>query len=190
MSSRTQRRAGGAKQTDRTRSRSPERVVSTSTERHLDALRPYEGNARTHSRRQIRQFADRIDRFGFTNPVLIADDDTIIAGHGRVLAARSLGMTEVPTVRLSHMSEAERRAYILADNRLAEEADWGQDLLALVVGDLSDLRIDLAGLGFKTGEIDALLRDGPDPREERGSGRTDLALRGSLDAGITPVASR
>ena len=90
MSSRTQRRAGGAKQTDRTRSRSPERVVSTITERRIDALRPYEGNARTHSRRQIRQIADSIKTFGFTNPVLIDNDQHILAGHGRVEAAKLL----------------------------------------------------------------------------------------------------
>ena len=167
MSSRTQRRAGGAKQTDRTRSRSPERVVSTITERRIDALRPYEGNARTHSRRQIRQIADSIDRFGFTNPVLIADDDTIIAGHGRVLAARSLGMTEVPTVRLSHMSEAERRAYILADNKLALNAGWDQDLLAIELQGLIDLDFDVELTGFSLAEIDFTL-DAASERETPG----------------------
>ncbi|MEQ8826873.1 MAG: ParB/Srx family N-terminal domain-containing protein, partial [Parvibaculum sp.] len=97
MTTRTQRRAGGAKRTRQTRGGSREKAASTITMRRIDELRPYEGNARTHSRRQIRQIADSIDRFGFTNPVLIADDDTIIAGHGRVLAAKQLGMREVPT---------------------------------------------------------------------------------------------
>ena len=110
MTTGTRRRAGGAKRIGRTPGRSRNRTLPAITERRIDELRPYEGNARTHSRRQIRQIADSIDRFGFTNPVLIADDDTIIAGHGRVLAAKQLGMRQVPTVRLSHMNEAERRA--------------------------------------------------------------------------------
>jgi ParB-like chromosome segregation protein Spo0J len=83
-------------------------------------LRPYPHNARTHSNKQIRQIAGSIKKFGFCNPVLIDDQKQIIAGHGRVEAAKSLGIDAVPTVRLSHLSEAEKRTYILADNRLAE----------------------------------------------------------------------
>jgi ParB-like chromosome segregation protein Spo0J len=90
--------------------------------RSLGCLRPYRGNARTHSKKQIRQIADSIRRFGFTNPVLISDDDEIIAGHGRVEASRLLGMESVPTLRLSHLDAAQRRAYVLADNKLAENA--------------------------------------------------------------------
>lgn len=81
--------------------------------KQITSLRPYAGNARTHSKKQVTQIAESIRRFGFTNPVLISDDDQILAGHGRVLAARQLGMTEVPTIRLSHLSEVERRAYLL-----------------------------------------------------------------------------
>lgn len=88
----------------------------------IDSLVPYANNARTHSRAQIRQIAESIKRFGFTNPVLDADDLTIIAGHGRVEAARLLGMTEVPVRKLSHLSCDEVRAYIRADNKLAENA--------------------------------------------------------------------
>ena len=96
------------------------------------ALRPYAGNARSHSKRQTRQLADSIARFGFTNPVLIADDDTILAGHGRVAAAKHLGMTHVPTVRLSHLTPAERRAYVIADNKLALNAGWDQVSLPFI----------------------------------------------------------
>src|SRR5450755_3223216 len=85
-------------------------------------LRPYPRNARTHSKKQIRQIADSIRKFGFTNPVLIGDDDEIIAGHGRVEAAKLIGLTSVPAVRLSHLDAAQRRAYVLADNKLALNA--------------------------------------------------------------------
>src|SRR5260370_33076851 len=97
----------------------------------VSELRPYANNARTHSKRQIRQIASSIERFGFCNPVLIDDQKQIIAGHGRVQAAKLLGIDGVPTVQLSHLSEAEKRAYILADNKLAERAGWDKELLAL-----------------------------------------------------------
>jgi ParB-like chromosome segregation protein Spo0J len=97
----------------------------------VEALTPYANNARTHSEQQIGQIAASIERFGFTNPVLIGDDQQIIAGHGRVAAARRLGMSEVPVLMLSHLSTAERRAYILADNKLAENAGWDKELLAI-----------------------------------------------------------
>ena len=89
------------------------------------ALRAQRQNARTHSKRQIRQIADSIERFGFCNPILVDDDRTILAGHGRVAAAQLLNLTTVPTVRLSHLSEADKRAYVIADNRLAEKAGLG-----------------------------------------------------------------
>ena len=88
----------------------------------IHALRPHRQNARTHSKRQIRQIANSIRRFGFCNATLIDDDLTILAGHGRVEAAKLLRLTSVPTVRLSHLSEADKRAYVIADNRLAEKA--------------------------------------------------------------------
>ena len=92
--------------------------------RSLSELKSNSRNARTHSRRQIRQIADSMAAFGFNNPVLVDEDGLIIAGHGRIEAAKLLGLTEVPTVCLSHMSEAEKRAYVIADNRLAEKAGW------------------------------------------------------------------
>src|SRR5919199_3199431 len=93
----------------------------------VGALRPYARNARTHSKKQIRQIAASIERFGFTNPVLISDENEIIAGHGRVEAAKLLGRPEVPTLRLSHLTPAERRAYVLADNKLAQNAGWDKE---------------------------------------------------------------
>src|SRR5919112_5586033 len=94
-------------------------------------LKPYAGNARTHSRKQIRQIAKSIERFGFTNPVLISDEGEIVAGHGRVEAAKLLGRESVPAVRLSHLSAAERKAYVIADNKLAQNAGWDKELLAI-----------------------------------------------------------
>src|SRR3954466_13477116 len=99
--------------------------------RKLDELRPFAHNARTHSRKQIKQIAKSIERFGFTNPVLISDERQILAGHGRVEAAKLLGHEQVPTLRLSHLSAAERRAYVLADNKLALNAGWDRELLAI-----------------------------------------------------------
>lgn len=123
----------------------------------IASLRPYAGNARRHSRKQIRQIAESIRRFGFTNPVLISDESEIIAGHGRMLAARELGIAEVPTLRLSHLSAVERRAYVLADNKLALNAGWDQEILAIELGALIDLDFDVSHTGFSIAEIDFTL---------------------------------
>jgi DNA modification methylase len=133
---------------------------------HVNELRPYAGNARTHSRKQIRQIAKSIERFGFNNPVLIDGNRQIVAGHGRVEAAKLLGMTAVPTVRLSHLSDADKRAYILADNKLAEKAGWDREILAIELQALVDLNVDIEITGFETGEIDIILDDA---REAAGS---------------------
>jgi DNA modification methylase len=125
----------------------------------VDKLTPYPGNARKHSRKQIRQVAKSIERFGFTNPVLIDDDAQIIAGHGRVEAAKLLGMQSVPTLRLSHLSAADKRAYIIADNRLAEKAGWDRELLAIELQALIDLDFDIELTGFETGAVDIILED-------------------------------
>ena len=125
----------------------------------VSALRPHERNPRTHTKKQIRQIADSIRRFGFTNPVLVDESNSIIAGHGRVEAAKSLGLAAVPALRLEHMTEAEKRAYVIADNRLAELAGWDNELLALELGAMLDLDPDLdrALTGFDPAEIEALL---------------------------------
>jgi DNA modification methylase len=131
-------------------------------------LRPYPSNARTHSKRQIRQIARSIQRFGFCNPVLIDDNNQIIAGHGRVEAAKLLGMESVPTRRLSHLSEADKRAYILADNQLAAKAGWDKELLAIELQGLIDLDFEIELTGFEMPEIDLVLEEA---REAKGASK-------------------
>jgi DNA modification methylase len=128
-------------------------------ERRVSALRPHQRNARTHSKRQIEQITESIRRFGFTNPVLIDGENRIIAGHGRVAAAKLLGMETVPVITIEGMSEAERRAYIIADNRLAELAGWDDALLQLELGDILVFEpdFDLALTGFDGAELETLL---------------------------------
>lgn len=131
--------------------------------RAVSDLKPFAGNARTHSKKQIAQIAAAIRQFGFNNPVLIDQDDGIIAGHGRVEAAKLLKLSSVPTIRLAHMSEAERRAYIIADNRLAEKAGWDDDILKIELQflvDQTDLTFDVEITGFETAQLDLML-DGP-----------------------------
>src|SRR6266487_5476949 len=122
-------------------------------------LRPYPNNARTHSKGQIRQISNSIKKFGFCNPVLVDDAKQIIAGHGRVEAAKLLGIDAVPTVRLSHLSEADKRAYVLADNKLAEKAGWDRELLAIELQGLIELDVDIELTGFEMAEVDNILDD-------------------------------
>jgi ParB-like chromosome segregation protein Spo0J len=107
--------------------------------RRVDDLKVNLRNPRTHSKKQVRQIADSIRQFGFTNPVLLDEDDVILAGHGRLAAAKLLGFATVPTIRLSDLSEAEKRAYALADNKLAENAGWDSNLLAIELQYLVEL---------------------------------------------------
>ena len=135
------------------------------------SLKPYDGNARTHSPKQIAQIAASIKAFGFNNPVLIDKDGGIIAGHGRVEAAKLLGIDTVPCVRLEHLTEAEKRAYILADNKLAEKAGWDPEILKIELQHLTslDLDFDVSITGFEMPEIDVLLSDAPpecDPADD------------------------
>jgi DNA modification methylase len=127
----------------------------------LADLKPRATNPRTHSKKQITQIANAIRRFGFTNPVLVDDTNGIVAGHGRVEAAKVVGLDQVPTVRLSAMSEAEIRAYVIADNRLAENAGWDRALLGLELQYLTELEIDFDATvtGFELPEIDILIGD-------------------------------
>ena len=125
--------------------------------RGVDELIPYERNSRTHSDEQIAQVANSITEFGFTNPLLIGEDNVVIAGHGRLMAAKKLGMLEVPTIELSHLTPEQRRAYVIADNKLAEQSGWDADLLALELGDLASSEYDLSLLGFDDKELLALL---------------------------------
>src|SRR5262249_17457866 len=123
-------------------------------------LIPYARNARTHSDEQIAQIAASIREFGFTNPILVDGDNGIIAGHGRVLAARKLGVSEVPVIELTGMSEAQKRAYILADNKLALNAGWDTEMLAIELGDLAGLGFDLSLTGFGDDELASILNSG------------------------------
>lgn len=127
----------------------------------ITALKPWRNNPRTHSKRQIRQIADSIKAFGFVNPVLVDRDNRIIAGHGRVEAAKLAGMSEVPTLRIDHLSEAQIRTYVIADNKLALNAGWDLELLKVELKELSDnAGFEVALTGFETAEIDALLING------------------------------
>jgi DNA modification methylase len=120
-------------------------------------LIPFAKNSRTHDDGQVAQIAASIKEFGFTNPILIDEQGGIIAGHGRLLAARKLQLAEVPCIRLSHLSDAQKRAYVIADNKLALNAGWDDEMLALELGDLKDMDFDLSLTGFSTDEINALL---------------------------------
>jgi DNA modification methylase len=122
----------------------------------VDTLIPYAKNARTHSDEQVAQIAGSIKEFGFNNPVLVDKDNSVIAGHGRLMAARKLGMDKVPVVQLGHMTEAQRKAYVLADNRIALNSGWDTGMLSLELQDLKN-DIDLSLLGFDPDELDALL---------------------------------
>lgn len=134
---------------------------------NIDKLVPYARNARTHSREQILQLRASLREFGFVNPVIVDKDFNIIAGHGRVIAAREEGLTEVPCVFAEHLTEAQKRAYILADNRLALNAGWDEELLALEFGELKDLGFDLELTGFDPKEIEKLFADdGSDVKDD------------------------
>ena len=130
-----------------------------------DTLVPYARNSRTNSPEQVAQIAASIKEFGFTNPVLIDADNTLIAGHGRVMAAQSLGLATVPAIRLAHLTDAQRRAYVIADNKLAENAGWDMATLAREVEDLNADGYDLELLGFGADELSSLLGAEPPPPE-------------------------
>jgi DNA modification methylase len=122
----------------------------------VEKLIPYAKNARTHSDEQVAQIAGSIKEFGFNNPILVDKDNSVIAGHGRLMAARKLGMDKVPVVELQHLTESQRKAYVLADNRIALISGWDTSMLSLELQDLKD-DIDLSLLGFDPDELDALL---------------------------------
>ena len=125
--------------------------------RPTHSLRPYARNARTHSPKQIKQIARSIERFGFNNPVLIDDEDQILAGHGRLEAAKHLNLKTVPCVRLSHLTEADKKAYVIADNRLAEKSGWDNEILAIELQHLVDFGFDVDLTGFEPAETDLII---------------------------------
>jgi DNA modification methylase len=137
------------------------------TYKAVDSLTAYTRNARTHSKRQIQQIARSIKEFGFTNPILINRDQMIIAGHGRVQAAKTLGINRVPTICLENLTEDQVRAYVIADNKLAENAGWDESILKIELQYLVSLdSLDLTLTGFEVPEIDLLLNDEADEVEE------------------------
>ena len=122
-----------------------------------DALVPYARNSRTHSPEQVAQIAASIREYGFTNPVLIDANNILIAGHGRVMAAQHLGLPTVPAIRLAHLTDAQRRAYVIADNKLAENAGWDMATLAREIEDLIEFDYDLSLLGFDPETLEDIL---------------------------------
>ena len=146
-----------------------------STIEHIatDALIPYARNSRTHSPEQVAQLARSIEQFGFTNPVLVDEHNTLIAGHGRVMAAQRIGLPAVPAIRLLHLSDAQRRAYVIADNQLALQAGWDMATLAREVEDLMAESFDVSLLGFGDDELAALLAEHSAEDEAGVGGATD-----------------
>ncbi len=126
-------------------------------QRKIEALIPYVNNSRTHSDEQVAQIAASVREFGWTNPILVDGQNGIIAGHGRLAAARKLGLTEVPVIVLDHLTEAQKKALVIADNKLASNAGWDDEMLRLELGDLQEMGFDATIAGFTTEELDALL---------------------------------
>src|SRR5262249_22939616 len=123
----------------------------------IGALKPAPNNARTHSKRQLKLIARSIERFGFMNPILIDGECGIIAGHGRWAAAKLLGLQKVPVLRFEHLSDADKRAYILADNRIAEKAGWDREILAIELQAFVDMDFDIELTGFEMPEVELIL---------------------------------
>ena len=140
----------------------------------VDSLIPYVNNARVHSDEQVTQIASSIKEFGFNVPILIDKDQGIIAGHGRLMAAKKLGHKEVPCIRIEHLTETQKKAYILADNRIALNSGWDDDLLKLELQELQDSSVDLKSLGFSDEDIKTIV-DGVDfdPASEDDQGKLD-----------------
>lgn len=139
-------------------------------------LIPYARNSRSHSEAQVAQIAGSIREFGFTNPVMIDAENVIIAGHGRVMAAQKLGLKDIPCIRLAHLTETQKRAYIIADNKLALNAGWDEEMLGLELADLREADFDLGLMGFDAEEIEAILNpEEPDfaPGSEDEQGKLD-----------------
>jgi hypothetical protein len=145
----------------------------------VDTLKACKSNARTHSQYQIDQITRSIVRFGFLGPVLIDDANHIIAGHGRVEAAKRLGLDYVPVLRITHLSPTERKAYALADNRLAELAGWDREILAIELQELHELDFDLAAIGFELGDVDIVCNE----PEKTGSQTAPKSGRGAHNSG-------
>ena len=130
-----------------------------------EELLPYENNPRTHSDSQISKLIRSIQEFGFTNPILTDGDAGVIAGHGRLIAAQRLGLETVPTIELKHLTDAQRKAYVIADNKLALEAGFDLDLLRIEMASLKDMDFDLDLTGYDPLEVDKLFASDPDAED-------------------------
>ena len=144
-----------------------------------EELVPYESNPRTHSDEQVAKIVRSIREFGFTNPILTDGDAGVIAGHGRLLAARRLGLETVPTIELKHLTAAQRKAYVIADNKLALDAGWDLDLLRIEMGDLRDMGFDLDLTGHDPLEVEKLFAS--DPAEDEPEG---MPAEGTLEGKV------
>lgn len=143
--------------------------------RPVETLIPYARNARTHSDAQVAQIAASIREFGFTNPILVDGENGVIAGHGRLAAARKLGLNEVPVIELAHLTPAQKRAYIIADNKMALNAGWDFELLREDLNELDAENFDLALTGFGEKELEELMTWAPDGKGEgHGEGEGNL----------------
>jgi ParB-like chromosome segregation protein Spo0J len=147
--------------------------------RRVEDLIPYARNSRTHSPEQVAKLAGAIKEFGWTVPVLVDKDGVIVAGHGRVMAARKLGLDVVPTIVLEHLSEAQKRAYVIADNRLALDAGWDDEMLKVELGELTGEGFDLALTGFSEEDL-ARLFDKVDFPEGTEDEQSDIAKMGNM----------
>jgi len=141
----------------------------------VSSLIPYARNSRTHSDAQVGQIAASIKEFGFLNPIIVDGESGIIAGHGRVLAAQKLGMADVPVIDASHLTDVQRRAYVIADNKLALNADWDSEMLRVELDELGKDGFDIELTGFSLDEVATLLIDGSDfePGSEDDQGQLD-----------------
>lgn len=158
--------------------------------RPVGRLIPYVRNARTHSEAQIAQIAGSIAEFGFVNPVLIGPDDVIVAGHGRVLAARKLGLAEVPVIVLADLSESQRRALVIADNRIAENAGWDEAMLRAEIAALHEDAFDLDLLGFAEEELGRLLDGIEADADGDGGGSGETSSDASSETQRATLAAR
>ena len=166
------------KPTDEMKTTTPKKAPLELEFLSLESLIPYARNSRTHSDEQVAQIAGSIKEFGFTNPVLIGGENDIIAGHGRVLAARKLALKEVPCIRLGHLSDIQKRAYVIADNQLALNAGWNEELLGLELSELRTENFDLGLVGFDAEAIERFLvgedgETGSSSEQGEGSGDSD-----------------
>ena len=147
----------------------------------IEKVVPYEKNARTHSEDQVSQIAASILEFGFVNPILVDSSDGIVAGHGRLLAAQKLLMKEVPVVVLDHLTDTQKKAYVIADNKLALNASWDVDLLNQEIMSLGDLDFDTSLLGFSESELEGLGEDG---------WSTDIESLGKQDENVEGIQAK